>query len=68
MRGFPQEGVRGVQAVSRVCAGHGEERPPMATGGSACGASTPPKSKIDPQWVRRWTEEGAERLPPILGF
>lgn len=31
----------------------------MATGGTTCEASTPPLSKIGPQWVRRRTGDGA---------
>lgn len=41
-----------------ACAGCGEKEPQMATGGVACGVSTPTESEIAPQWVRRWTEEG----------
>lgn len=44
-------------------AGRGEQRPRMATGGTA---STPPWSGIAPQWVRKWTEVGAAWQPPIL--
>lgn len=47
-----------MRVVSRVCAGCGEKRPQMATGGTACGTSTPPESEIAPQWVRKWTEGG----------
>lgn len=65
---LPLISVRGVTVVSRACARRGAKRPRMATGGTACEASTPPQSKIDPQWVRRWTEKGPEWLPPILRF
>lgn len=49
---LPLARISGVRAVSRACAGCGENRPRMATGGAASGASTPPQSEIDPQWVR----------------
>lgn len=52
--------------VSRACAGRGEKRPQMATGGTACGTSTAAEAGIAPQWVRKWTEVGAAWQPPIL--